>query len=107
MNPHQKGRCNDEMTARPKHLIYIPASPHRPRQVLKHLIGYNQIELAIERFGADVEFGKLCGCIRAKLKRSSPLRAAGNLQDIQSLWSNSTYEFEATLVHDNTKPVRG
>src|SRR6266487_1291978 len=55
MNSYQKGRCNNEIAARPKHLVYVSAGSHWPRQMLKNLICYYQIELAIERFGANIK----------------------------------------------------
>jgi len=106
VNSYEKGRCDNEIAAWPKHLVHISTSSHRPRQVLKNLIRYDKVELSVERLGANIKIGKFRSGIRTEFKSSSPLRAARNFKNIQSLWSDSSYEFKAPPVHDDAKPIR-
>jgi hypothetical protein len=63
MNADQEWRCDDKIATPPQHRIYVSTRPHRPGQMLKHLIRNDQIELTIDYLGTYVEIGKISGGI--------------------------------------------
>lgn len=66
VNLNQKWRGNEQRAVRGEHLEYIAYRAIRPKQMLEHLLGDNDVELIIMHAGADVVSRKIYGTIATK-----------------------------------------
>src|SRR5437762_588631 len=90
------------MPARAEHGIDVPASAIRPQEMLEHLIGDDQIELARQSVRANVELRVLDAMIAGE-PQVGPF-AAGDLQCVKLRWPKCIHELASAGLHDNAAP---
>jgi hypothetical protein len=89
-----------------QHLEYISSGSCRPRKVFKNLIGNDEVHLLIQRLRTDIKVRELCLDVRTKIKGPLPLRAGGDLKNVEIFWAQSADEFEASAIHHHSNPIR-
>jgi hypothetical protein len=82
MNPDQKRRTDDKVTARFQHCVHIPRCPIRPQKMLKYLVSYDDVKLPVQPVFANVKLRIRCGSETPEAK-FLPFVASGYFQRIQ------------------------